>query len=490
MIQFLTNVWRYIFIAPFLFHPFLCISMLPSESTQKQKQTIFSSRHLLRWDWNELGINDDTFLDRLSFPSSFIWGIADSAYQTEGPYCDDDRTIVNNWTHWQEQGRIKDNQMVGRACDRWNRWQDDCALIDHCGFRTYRFSIMWGKIEPEQGVFDDEALQHYIDIVDELNKRGIEPMICLWHFTWPDWFDELGRFEKPENSKYFIRFAEHIFDALHDKVKWWMTFNEPSAAAAGGYFIGNLPPGVKNNLTQTGIVLKNIFDTHCEIYNSFKTIDPEAQIGLCHVINPIYPYHQWNPVENGIADTFDTLFNQTTIDYFKTGVFDWRLPGYSMVYDQNDQAPSCLDWFGVNYYAHTNIKMSASLFNFIGEAVHEDEITTGNNQIIYPEGLYRAIKQCSELPVPLLVTENGLADNDDTLKQDFIRRHLYAVAQAIADGYDVRGYYYWTLLDNFEWDHGYNHKFGLFNVDPKTQERTLKSGSREFIDFLQQKKGN
>ncbi len=467
---------------------------------------------ILYWDWNSININQPHFLETLAFPAGFEWGVADSAYQVEGSYYYNDRVASNNWTEWEAiPGKIKEGQTVGRSCDRWNRYKEDIALIKACGFKTYRFSIEWSKIEPEKGVFDPIAMQHYIDVVDELLANGINPVVCLFHHTWPTWFGDEDGWEKPENIRYFVEFALYVFEHLHTKVHTWMTINEPAGYAMSGFSEGNVPPG-KKDLLLCGKVLKNFLDAHIACYKAMKSINATVEIGFPHVIALIDPYHPDSKVERYLAEKFSYLVNTVTLMYFKTGHFNWTYPGFlelitqkklnlwtmlkntsfTVSYtDYNPEAPQCLDYIGVNYYFHTNICIDLINFKFGPHArADKNEISSSMGFTIYPEGMYRAIAECSILGIPMDVAENGVADNDDTLKQSFIKSHLYAVSKAIQDSYNVRSYYYWTLMDNWEWDKGYTQKFGLFAVDRQTQERTLYPGAQEFIEFVQKQKQN
>ena len=444
----------------------------------------------LRWDWTAVPTNNSDFLHTLSFPLGFKWGVADSAYQTEGSAYSGGKQCQNNWTAFEQARNAQGNSYIangdcaGSACDRWNKMQEDVALIKASGFTIYRFSIEWSKLEPQEGVFDSDVMQHYIDFVDELRKNDIEPVIMLFHHAWPLWFDAKGAFERAENIADFVEFSEYIFEKLHEKVKIWMTINEPTGYAFEGYFRGNYPP-CKKSLPLAGRVLRNFLDAHIAVYNAFKKHDHSVEVGYAKIVQPLDPYNPWNPIERLIAGIFDNLMNDVDLYYFKTGIFNWSVPGQSLVYSTNPEAVGALDFIGVNYYSHTSIKMHYRLHNIIAPAIHPHEKITSYGQAIYPEGLYRSIQKCATLQKPMYVAENGVADNTDELKQLFIKQHLHAVSKACTDGYDVRGYFYWTLLDNFEWCKGYTQKFGLYAVDRTTQERTLKPGSKSFITFVQ-----
>lgn len=537
-----------IFILPL----FIFSACLPCLSPIKEHASRLLPQPTLYWDWQAINIKQDNFLNTLKskFPSNFLWGVADSEYQVAGSVYYDEhgnqQHCNNNWTAWQNTpGKIHGGQKVKQACDRWKLYKEDIQLMKDCGFKIYRFSVEWSKLEPEEGKFNEHVMQYYIEYVNELNKQGIIPVVCLFHHTWPDWFDAKGAWEKTENIADFVAFAEYVFEHLHDKVKIWMTINEPVGYALGAYFIGKCPPGKTAQLKLCGQVVKNFLDAHIACYKTMKAIDAQAQIGFPHVIQHVDAYHQYNPVEQLAAGYFDRLVNDVALEYFTTGEFKWvvqsssayainkYLPnirsilsamgiigignmlyeyitknnianksllttvcaavGYTaiksalnnacLVYGYNPDAPACLDYIGVNNYSHSNVRID---FHKQGPDIRHDknEKLCSNNQIIYPEGLYRAIARCATVGKPMYVAENGIADNNDEFKQDFIRSNVYATAKAIEDGYDVRGYFYWTLMDNWEWDEGYSMKFGLYEVDFDSQTRTMYKGAQEFIEFV------
>ena len=444
----------------------------------------------LRWDWSTIDLFRPDFFESLNFPKDFKFGVATSAYQIEGPYFNG-TVAPDSWVVWQEDPtHIEDGQKVGTACQHCTYYKEDIQRIKECGFTRYRFSILWSKLEPQQGVFDEAVMHYYEDLVDELLRNGIEPIVMLFHHAWPLWFEEQGGFENAENIGDFVEFAQFVFKRLYPKVKVWMTINEPSGYALEGFYRGHYPPG-KHNLTLAGIVLQNFLDAHVAVYQTYKKYaadDPELQIGLAHAVHPLDPYHAWHPLEKAAAYCFDYLMNDVVINYFRTGEFWWGFPRWTLVHSYNEFAQDSLDFIGVNYYSHTTIKMFYRCNNLLAPAHHKEEVVTEKGNVVYPEGLYRAIQRCAKLNKPLYITENGVADKEDTLKDVFIRKHLYAVSKALQEGYDIRSYDYWTLMDNWEWHNGYNQGFGLYHVDFNTQKRTLRDGTKPFIKFVQERK--
>ncbi len=247
----------------------------------------------VHWNWQQIALDDATFWPSLQFPKNFQWGCATSAMQIEGVQTHSGMFVKNNWTEDPKMdGEFKNN----KGFDHWNRYKEDVQLIKHACFDSYRFSIAWEKIEPCMGIYDESAMQHYKDLVQELKNNGIEPWVCLFHFTIPVWFQELGGFERKENLIHFIKFCNYVFDNLGDQVNFWATYNEPSAYVLEGYFRGTYPPHV-SNLSTAGMVMNNMLNAHVEIYKTFKQKNKNVQIGLIKMFHPLDPYTTWNPVE-------------------------------------------------------------------------------------------------------------------------------------------------------------------------------------------------
>jgi beta-glucosidase len=433
----------------------------------------------LRWDWQKINTN------AIHFPAGFLWGVATSAHQVEGG-CDN-----NNWSEWEsardENGepRIKNGQKAGVACDHWNRYKEDITLMQELGVKAYRFSVEWSKIEPHEGHFDLAAIRHYRDVCDALLAAGIKPVVTLHHFTHPIWFERRGAFEREENIPFLARFCELVFQELHDKVHLWCTINEPEVFASQGCFQGVFPPG-KKDPQLAGVVLKNLLEAHAQAYQALKRLPngDKAQIGLVKNIFQFDPYRRWHLFDWLVSRQFNGLFTDAIIRFFKTGHFDFSLPGLANVEHFNAAAPHTLDFIGLNYYSHMQVKFHWNHKEFFTFEHRPDETMTDMPYPIYAEGFYRAIKTVAQLGVPIYITENGIADAKDDRRDLFIRRYLFALSEAIEEGCDVRGYFYWSLMDNFEWAEGYDMKFGLYHVDFETQVRRLREGARYFVKVV------
>lgn len=437
-----------------------------------------------KWNWQQV----DT--KRTNFPKDFLWGTATSAFQVEG------NNTSSNWSDW-EKGtyangipHIKNGDLSGNAADQWNLYAEDIELMKKLGLNSYRFSISWSKIQPTLDGFDENALKHYDDLIDSLIGADIMPMITLHHFTHPKWFEEIGGFENRENLKYFERFVNVVFRRYGNRVRMWCTFNEPNVYVISGYFNANFPPG-KHAPALAGLVFENILRAHTEVYNSMKQIDkelfhskPPLKIGIVQSIFQFEPYRRWHLGDWFIARTSANVFNGTTLGFFRDGKMKYWLPGIEERAFIDSNAPNTIDFIGLNYYSHYAYKFNLDFVESTKSLPVEGEEMTDMPYSIYTEGIYRAIEEVAKLGKPVIITENGIADADDTRREKYIRQSLYAVSKAIEDGYDVRGYYYWSLIDNFEWAEGYSMKFGLYRVDLSTQERTLRNGARAFEEIV------
>lgn len=427
-----------------------------------------------KWDWSQIDSSN------LKFPEQFLWGTATAAHQVEGGHTN------SNWSWWENQNNKKgeptvaNNEKAGLATNHWNLYPTDIKLMKDLGVNSYRFSLSWSKINPKEGVYDSESIEHYSNIIDSLLAKNIVPNITLHHFEEPLWFMQKGGFEHEENSQYFELFVVKMVQAYGDRVKIWTTFNEINVYTNLAYMADIFPPG-KNNSLSAGIVLKNILITHTKVYNLIKKL-PEgknSQIGIVKDIFFFEPKNRWNLFDWLGSWVADANFNASSLDFFETGKYHFSVPFQANVNYEDLNAPQTIDFIGLNYYSHyaTEFKLieHEKMFSPV-----EGEAMTDMDYTIYPEGIFRAIERISRLKKPIIITETGIADNKDDRRGLFIERELYAVSEAIKKGYDVRGYYYWSLIDNFEWSLGYSKKFGLYAVDQNTQVRTLKEGGKVY----------
>ncbi len=403
----------------------------------------------------------------LTFPPGFLWGTATAAHQVEGSQTN------NTWAAWEETpGHIFQDQRAGLACDWWNgRYVEDFDRAAWLGNNTHRFSVEWSRIEPEPGRYDESALAHYADMIAALRARRMEPLITLHHFTDPLWISERGGWTNPETIDHFAAFAQIVAEALGASASLWCTINEPLVYATHGYLMGNFPPGQKH-LGRTLRVVENLLRGHAAAYAAIKEAQPGAQIGFAkHQVSlvPRRPALLHTPARNLVRQ----VYNQAFVDALLTGVL--KLPRHTV---HVPQARGTLDWIGLNYYYRFEVGFSPRAVRqlFVQQRRPSDGIL-GPDSVgeIWPEGLFEQIRWLGErTDIPIFVTENGIPDADDALRPLFLVRSIRSLWQAVNFNYQVKGYFFWSLLDNFEWAEGYDpqFRFGLFGCDPVTQERT------------------
>ena len=433
----------------------------------------------VKWQWDSINTSD------IHFPSNFAWGTATAAHQVEG------NNTNNNWYEWERSvddggiSRIHNNDRSGLAADHWNRYPEDIILMKDLGVSHYRFSVEWSRIEPEKGRYDLEALAHYRRMCEALVEADITPVVTLHHFTHPTWFQEMGAFEKEENTDHFVGFSELVFNELRDLVPMWCTFNEPSVFVAQGYFNGIFPPGKKDPIL-AGTVLENMLNAHVRTYHQLKSIPGSDgnKIGLVKNIFQFDPYRRWHVLDWAFSKILNDVYTNAPLEFLKTGESSFYMPGMVDNKMSNELAVGTLDFIGLNYYSRMHVKGQLNAVEPFVFDTREQDIMTDMGYPLYAEGFHRALKTISRMGVPIYLTENGLADDSDSVRPLFIKRYLYALNQALRERIDVRGYFYWSLMDNFEWAEGYSMKFGLYEVDLETQDRRLREGSRPFVEMV------
>ncbi len=433
----------------------------------------------VKWQWDSINTSG------IHFPSNFAWGTATAAHQVEG------NNTNNNWYEWERSvddggiSRIHNNDRSGLAADHWNRYPEDIILMKDLGVSHYRFSVEWSRIEPEKGRYDLEALAHYRRMCEALVEADITPVVTLHHFTHPTWFEEMGAFEKEENTDHFVGFSELVFNELRDLVPMWCTFNEPSVFVAQGYFNGIFPPGKKDPIL-AGTVLENMLNAHVRTYHQLKSIPGSDgnKIGLVKNIFQFDPYRRWHVLDWAFSKILNDVYTNAPLEFLKTGESSFYMPGMVDNKMSNELAVGTLDFIGLNYYSRMHVKGQLNAVEPFVFDTRDQDIMTDMGYPLYAEGFHRALKTISRMDVPIYVTENGLADDGDSVRPLFIKRYLYALNQALRERIDVRGYFYWSLMDNFEWAEGYSMKFGLYEVDLETQDRRLREGSLPFVEMV------
>jgi len=405
-------------------------------------------------------------LDDLWFPENFQWGTATAAHQVEGH-------LVNNWSvHEASKGL----EASGAACDHWNRWREDFQLLSNLGMTSYRFSIEWSRLEPEEGQWDDGAMKVYSDMVDELIERDIRPVVTLHHFSHPDWWEGKGGFADRANLPFFLRYCERVVDMLSDRVTTWVTVNEPTVFSTMGYTLGMFPPG-RRSITTTLRVMRNMLFAHGTVYKTLKPKYPDLQFGVAKNVTLFDPKNRWSPLDWPLARLLEWFWNGA----WRSGIQNGR-----MFFKDIPEAKDSLDFIGLNYYTHVLVGPASVSLLKMKFPKRPHEMATEFGYPMYAEGLRRAIDFLAPLGVPIEITENGVADSEDVLREEHLRRHLWVLSNALREGYDVRSYHHWSLMDNFEWAEGYSMRFGLHHVDFETQERRLRPSGETYRRIAEQ----
>ncbi len=389
----------------------------------------------------------------MKFPEKFYFGAATAAYQVEG-------AIENtDWAEAAKDGRVP---VCGIACDHYNRYENDFDLAKELGHTAHRFSVEWARIEPEEGKFDMEAIDHYRKVLKALKSRDIKPYITLWHFTLPLWFYIRGGFERKDSPEIFARYCAYVVSQLGDLCSDFSTMNEPNVYGSNGWLRGSWPPFKRFVLTDLvsitnsgrqydageikGLapvflyfrVMKNLSLAHNEAYKEIKKISPQTEVSIVkHVIVFDANWNPFNKIKAWVAN------------YLWTHLLMGRVAGHC-------------DSIGLNYYFYTQF----------GDKRRWRKTDMDWN--FAPEKIYDALMMLVKYNKPLFVSEGGIADASDAGRAEYIREQVRAVWLAIEAGADVRGHMYWSLLDNYEWALGFEKRFGLIEVNYETLERKIR----------------
>ncbi len=397
----------------------------------------------------------------LKFPDGFLWGASTSAHQVEGGN-------INDWSEWEKKNaerlarEAKDkyakwqqekfpemfeptNYISGRATDHYNKYEEDFDIAKSLGHNAHRFSIEWSRIEPEEGKFDEKEIEHYRNVIKSLRARGIEPLVTLWHWSLPVWLADRGGWELDEMPDYFEKYTKKVVTSFDD-IKFWITINEPQIFSGNAYLNGIWTPE-KKSIRSYFKVIKNLILSHKRSYHVIKENLQNTQVGISrdNIYFEGYGYRILN-----------TLF-QKPIDWWWNYYFLNRLSKH-------------LNFIGLNSYFKKRF--------FLEKADKISDLGWG----LYKKTLYETLVGLKKYKLPIYITENGLADAEDVNREWFVKQSLSEIHNAIKDGVDVRGYLYWSLLDNFEWDKGFWPRFGLVEIDYKTMERKIRPSAYEYAE--------
>lgn len=346
---------------------------------------------------------------------------------------------------------------------------------------AHRLSLEWSRLEPREGVFEEAAVARYRRMLEGLRARCIEPIVTLNHFTLPLWVSRAGGWENPRIVRWFERYARRCAGWFADLVDLWVPINEPNVVLALGYLQGRFPPGARNPL-RARRALPNLLRSHAVAYQAIHDVQRGARVGTAHNIRLVDPARRDSRADRWSASLQSQFFNWLWLDVVQRG------EGRSILWSGRlQECADTADFHGVNYYTRDLTRFAPWLVHrAFGRNFHtpDAEISDHGYGEIYPEGLYRALREVwDRYRRPLFVTENGVPDEDDDIRPRFLVDHLIAVRRAIADGIPVEGYYHWSVVDNFEWAEGWRMKFGLIAVDPLTQRRTERHSARVYAEI-------
>jgi beta-glucosidase len=417
-------------------------------------------------------------LDR--FPKEFKWCVATAAHQIEG------HNLHSDWWEFEKiPGVIHDGNPSGDACDHWNRLEEDSEMLSTLGANQYRFSVEWAKIEPVSGQFDSSALEHYRSEIALLKSRGIQPFVTLHHFVLPKWVADQGGFAWAGLPEAFERYSRKVYASIGSEVDDWTTLNEPQTLIAAGYIEGVFPPRIRD-IKSIGAPIRGMVRAHARAYHALHEMAAakghKIRVGIAHHLRIFEPARKWNPVDRWITRVVGQLANWALIDAVDTGRLRISIPFTLKLDEEIPEAAHTQDFIGLNYYSRDLIAFDPSKPGMIDRRLKSGAPVTDLNWEIYPEGIYRLLRELhGRFPgLSILITENGVADHSDHVRESFTRAHLEQVLRAMSEGIPVEGYCHWTLMDNYEWAEGFAPRFGLFENDHLTQQRTLRPSGRWF----------
>ena len=444
---------------------------------------------------------DPADADAIRFPDGFLWGAATSAYQIEGsPLADG--AGESNWHRFAHTpGRIENGDTGDVACDHYRRVDEDVAIMRQLGLGAYRFSVSWSRIFPEgRGRVNQAGLDFYARLVDRLLERGIQPCVTLYHWDLPIALDDVGGWLNRDITKWFADYARVMFRTLGDRVPMWATLNEPWVSVDAGYLHGVHAPGHRS-LAEAARAAHHFLLAHGAAVQAYRA-EGRQRIGLVVNLEPKYPASQ-SAEDLAATARADAYMNRQYLDPVFCGAYPRELP--EMFGDAWPEHPGedfrtisePLDFLGINYYTRNVVRHDDAALPYRARPVPQTQaLRTELGWESHPESLTRVLRWVRDRygAIPLYITENGAAFRDpphaagdrvhDPLRVEYLREHLRAAHDALRAGVDLRGYFAWSLLDNFEWACGFSKRFGLVHVDFETQRRTLKSSAHFYRDVI------
>ena len=439
----------------------------------------------------------------MTFTKDFKFGVATSAYQVEGATTEDGKTPSIWDTFCRTPGKVYEGQTGDIACDHYHRYKEDVRLMKEMGVNSYRFSIAWSRIFPAYGTYNPTGMAFYKNLIHELQENGIEPVVTLYHWDLPMWAYERGGWLNRESVEWFKEYATRVFEELNDSVKLWITHNEPFCASILGYDTGIHAPGHRN-MREALTAAHHILLSHGAAVEAFRECGfSDSKIGVTLNLTPAVPAsNAKEDVEaasrsDGLANRWflDPVFRSSYPEDMKK-VLGKVVGDFDFVKDGDLQRISTkIDFLGVNYYTRSTIKFIQDGLLNEEEVPGDPRNATAMGWQICPQALEDLLLRLRRdyTHIPIYITENGAAFDDvltndkhvhDTQRIDYIKGHLRKIAEANEQEADIRGYYLWSLLDNFEWAAGYSKRFGIVHVDFPTQERSLKDSALWYRDTI------
>ena len=412
------------------------------------------------------------------FPRGFLWGTATSAYQVEG------NNTNSNWYKWeQEPGRIIQEGKAGLACDWWNgRWREDFHRAAEGYQNAHRMSIEWSRIQPAPDRWDEEALDRYIQMVRGLVELNMTPLITLHHFSDPQWFVDRGGWEDEASAGYFEKYVRKVVQALKDYVGLWCTINEPNGYAIEGFLMGAFPPG-KKDIRLTYKVMVNLVRAHAAAYHAIHQIQPQARVGIANYYRSIKPTKSWFLLDKLITNLV-AGFNRVFPDAATDGMV--RFLGKRA---RIREAKGTQDFLGIDYYTRDYVSFDLSKWNefFIYRQFRPGtELSSTKFLANEPTGMYEALKWGLKYNIPIIVTENGFDDAEDRIRPRYLVEHIHQMWRGVNFTWPIKGYFHWTLVDNFEWERGWSQRFGLWGLDIETQTRHKRASADLYTEICRE----
>ncbi|HVJ05574.1 MAG TPA: glycoside hydrolase family 1 protein [Candidatus Saccharimonadales bacterium] len=417
-----------------------------------------------------------------SFPDNFLWGVSTSAHQFEGG------TPPSQWLEWERAGRIRSRDCRGNACDWWVNAERDLDLCESLGLNALRISVEWSRIEPERGKWNREAIERYCTILREVRRRGMRPFVTLHHFTNPQWFEKRGGFTHPAGPGGFAVFAERAVECFGELCSDWVTFNEPNVYTAFGYLFGEFPPSKRMDLRAAMLALMGIHQGHALAYERLHAYQPQAQVGMAINYVAFEPASR-SVMDGWLANVYHELFNLSSLYLLADGELPrlWWLPKVRVP----DAKGKC-DFIGLNVYNRFHVSFPypfgkdfgpGGLFVPPGAPQGDRGVDLPYGEA-YPLVIRQAAESYARLGKPMMVLENGVPDREDRIRPWVMVNTLREMGRLISEGHDLRGYFHWSLVDNFEWNEGWTLRFGLYELDTKTQERRARRSAELYRDII------